>query len=111
MTTLDTAPEGSTYEIVLSFLDKASAAMTPTAASWSLFDAEGNVINSRTNIAIAVPSTTNTIELSGADLPYKPTESSIYLVAKIVYDSSLGTGRITYAQFEIPIEPIKGAIW
>jgi hypothetical protein len=111
MTTLETAPEASTYEVVLSYFDKTAAAMTPTAAAWSLFDGEGNVINSRSAVAISALSTTNTIELTGADLPYIPQDSAVYLVVKMTYTSTLGAGRVTFNQFEIPIEPIKGATW
>jgi hypothetical protein len=111
MTTLDSAPEGSTYEVVLSYFDKTLAAMTPTSASWSLFDEEGNVINSRSGVAIAAISTTNMIELAGNDLPYIPTQSAVYLVVKMIYTSTFGAGRITYSSFRIPIEAVKGATW
>jgi hypothetical protein len=111
MTTLDPAPEGSTYEVVLSYFDKTPTAMTPTSASWSLFDEDGNVINSQTAVSIASISTTNTIELAGSDLPYIATQSAVYLVVKMIYTSTLGAGRITYSSFKIPIEPVKGATW
>jgi hypothetical protein len=51
------------------------------------------------------------IELAGADLPYIPTQSAVYLVVKMIYTSTFGAGRITYSSFRIPIEAVKGETW
>jgi hypothetical protein len=63
MTHLETkANEESAYTITV------SCDFTPTAMKWSLTDEDGTVINSRSSVAVAVPSTSNTVTITGDDL-------------------------------------------
>jgi hypothetical protein len=56
------ASEQSTYVITV------TCDFTPLTMRWKLTDENGNVINSRSNVAVALPGTTNTITLTGDDL-------------------------------------------
>lgn len=60
--------EGSSRAFDFSFTDEANAPATPTALTWTLLDARGNVINERAAVVVAEPAATVTIELAGADL-------------------------------------------
>jgi hypothetical protein len=63
MTHLETrASEESTYVITI------TTDFTPTTMLWKLTDEDGTVINSRTDVSIAAPGTTNTVTLTGDDL-------------------------------------------
>lgn len=69
VTTLTTnATEESVYAITVSWLDEDGSPVTPSAATWTLVDSSGNVINSRSAVTISSLSTSNTIVLSGDDL-------------------------------------------
>ncbi len=48
----DYAVEGSTFPIEVTFKDSNDQEVTPTIATWTLKDADGNIINSRENVPI-----------------------------------------------------------
>ena len=62
------AGEKSTLVITATITDENGDPETPTAATWTLSDLDGNVINSRDAVAIAVPASEMDIVLSGNDL-------------------------------------------
>lgn len=69
MVTLSARPkEGGTCVITISFTDADSVAVAPSSATWSLTDREGNVMNSRYQVTIASPSSSEDITLYGDDL-------------------------------------------
>lgn len=69
MTTLSAkATNEGTYIITCTYLDSEGDAVTPNALTWSLTDYDGNTINSRSDVVIVTPSTTNAVVLGAADL-------------------------------------------
>ena len=89
-TTLTTqAVDRSTYVVTAAFTDAAGAAVIPDSITWSLSDGDGNIVNSRTDVSIAVPAASNDIVLSGADLDYDDGPERI-LIVEAVYDSTEG---------------------
>jgi hypothetical protein len=62
------AVERSTFVVSVGFVDEAGAAVTPTAARWSLVDAFGQVVNGRDGVVIGALAATVEIVLAGADL-------------------------------------------
>ena len=86
------AMEGSTYVVRLSFFDEDGVAEVPTTATWTLTDPAGTVINTRLDIAIAAPATTNDIVLSGADLTIGVNGPERVLMVEATYTSGLGVG-------------------
>ena len=61
---------------------------TPTAMKWCLLDEDGVTVNSRTSVAIAVPSTANVIELDGDDLAIPDKKKTLrYLTVYGTYSS------------------------
>lgn len=110
-TTLATvAVEEATYVITVGWLDDAGAAVTPSAATWTLTDQDGRVVNSRSNVNITSLSTSNAIVLSGPDLALDPTYrgSQRVLLVEYTYDSSAGTGLPGKAQCLFTIEDLVG---
>lgn len=87
------ANERSTYAVRVSFFDENGAALTPTAVTWTLSDAVGNIVNSREDVAIS-PASAITIVLSGADLAITDAyyETTRKLLIEATYTSSLGAG-------------------
>ena len=87
------AAEGSTYVIRLAYFDEDGVAETPTAVTWTLTDRVGTVINSRLDVIIAAPGTTNDVLLSGADLVLSTGSGpERVLLVEAIYTSSLGAG-------------------
>lgn len=84
--------EGSTVGIQISFLDETDSPVTPSSASWTLTDIEGNVVNGRSDEAILSLGTSVTIVLSGDDLAIGTplVGKKRQLLIKAVYDSDLG---------------------
>lgn len=110
-TTLATMPaEEATLVVTVAWLDDASAAVTPSAATWTLTDVDGRIVNSRENVTISGLSTSNAIVLSGPDLALDPTYrgSQRVLLVEYTYDSSAGTGLPGKAQCLFAIEDLVG---
>jgi len=88
------AVEKSTFAVQAAFLDDAGAAVTPDSITWTLCDPDGNIINSRSAVVIAVPAATVTIVLSDADLQLLSANNDWeirYLEISAVYDSDIGS--------------------
>ena len=100
------AVEQSTYGITVSFLDDAGASVIPTAASvtWTLTNEQGNVINSRSNVAITSASSI-VIVLHGYDLARGPGDNGVRLVTiKATYNSTLGTALELKDQIQFTLD-------
>lgn len=82
------APERGTYVIDVSFFDENEASVVPNSVTWTLTDALGTVINSRTEVS-ATPAATVSIVLSGDDLDIDDT-STRNLTVEALYTSNLG---------------------
>lgn len=87
--------EKGTAKFTVAFTDEDGNAVTPTAATWTLTDSKGNVINSRSAVVISSLSTSVTILLSGADLALSTTTTAAHerhLTIEYTYNSSAGSG-------------------
>jgi hypothetical protein len=94
-TTLTTrAVRNSTYVINIAPKDEDDTAVTPDSVTYTLTDRDGNVINSIEDTAIATPSTSMDVVLSGDDLGFQTSEAGMYTVTRYFtvtaqYDSDL----------------------
>jgi len=89
------AEEQGTYIINLSFLDEDDLPVTPTSIKWTLTTVGGEVVNSRSDVSIAIPASSVDVVLSGSDLQllsHKESFSWRIFTVKAVYNSSLGNG-------------------
>lgn len=85
------AVENATFVITIAFTDETSAAVTPdTGLNWTLTDAAGNVINSRSAVTIT-PASSVDIILSGNDLAIGNNGTKRILTIQGTYDSSAGS--------------------
>lgn len=102
--------EQSVVGITISFFDETGAAVTPSAATWTLTDTHGVIVNGRSAVSISGLSTTATIVLSGADLAISPAYAGQdrYLLITYTYTSSLGSGLVARDQIKFTIEPLAG---
>jgi hypothetical protein len=108
----DYFPEGGSGGILVAFTDTTGSAVPPNAGlTWSLFDADGNVVNSREDVAID-PAESVTIVLSGDDLALASGETGgvyRYLLIKGTYNSStLGNNALLRLQCAFPIADYVG---
>ena len=102
------ANEKSVYWITVNFLDEDNNAMTPDVATWTLTDLKGNIFNSREDVSIVAPGSTETIELSGSDLVVDGNDIiQRILTLEGTYTSvTYGAGKPFKFQIRFPVEPV-----
>lgn len=74
------AKEKGTYIAVVTFRDPDQALVVPTAATWTLTDIGGAVINSKSAVAITPLASASNLVLSGDDLPVRANNELVILV-------------------------------
>jgi len=84
------AVDKSTYVVNCAFKDENGDAVVPNELKWTLTDDAGTVINSREDVVVAVPSSSEDIVLSGDDLKYSDGRHRI-LTIEATYDSDAGS--------------------
>jgi hypothetical protein len=99
------ARQNGSIQFDIAFTDADGEAVTPTSASWSLFDIDGNVINGRSDETIT-PATTATVVLSGDDLAITEDYDRVprYLVVNYTYSG--GTPAVD--DYEFVVRKVKG---
>lgn len=106
------ATERSTYPIALEFRDGGEDAplVTPSAASWSLVDDDGAVVNGREDVALAVSGGRGLILLSGADLAVGGAgEVARHVTVRAVYTSATYGADLPLAEeFTFLVQPLRG---
>jgi len=88
------AKERSTFVVTANFAST-TGAVAPTSAYWSLTDSAGTVINSRSDVTITSPTSSEDIVLSSSDLKITTNENDEGVRTFTVegaYNSSLGNG-------------------
>lgn len=104
-----TINEGTTAAFDVSFTDEDDAAVTPNSITWSLYNDQGTVINSREDVSVT-PDSTVTIVLYGDDL--KRTGSTDRGIRRLSiyaeYDSTLGNGLPITAEHEFRVADFVG---
>ena len=105
----DFARERSTFVVDVAFRNAAGAAITPTAASWSLYDPRDVAMNSRANVAITTPSATVSITLAGADLATYEDEVGDMVTRTLVASATHG-GNVYLDQVKFSILRIAGSV-
>jgi len=108
-TLTNNATEESTYIVSVAFLDEDSVSVTPDSdPTWSLYDANGDVVNDRNGVTITAASTIN-IVLSGDDLALVDGDSvERKLLVEAVYTSSLGAGLPLKVQASFEVDDLVG---
>jgi len=98
--------------ITNAFTDSNDDPVTPSAASWRLVDASGNVINSRSNVPITSLSTSVDVVLQGDDLPWNGDEYggsySIYYHLSFTYTDTDLVEKTQKEEMEIQIRQLFG---
>jgi hypothetical protein len=64
----ETATEQSSFKVTATFYDESGNAVAPDTIVWTLTDEDGSVVNSREDVAISSPTSTESILLKGDDL-------------------------------------------
>ena len=71
------ALEEGTYYITIATKDKDGTAQSPAVLNWTLSDMTGTTINSRSEVNIANPSSSEEVTLSGDDLAFQTGEIAL----------------------------------
>lgn len=104
----DQATERATYVIDVSFTNEAGVAVVPTAATWTLTDRAGTVINSRSAVSISPLASSVSIVLQGADLALPDMRKRArFVTIEYTYNSTLGTGLPGKVETEFYIDPLR----
>ncbi len=100
-----TAVEGSTYVINASPTDENDDAITPLTLTWSLQDTNKNYINSREDVSVSSPTTSNDIVLTGNDLAIAQANDNRrrYFTTKATWSGTYGasTALVESCEFKI----------
>lgn len=100
-------PEESSVGFQVSFEDEAGAALTPSAISWTLTNARGTVINSRSAVSVNPTASTVIITLSGDDLAWS-SDPRRFLLVSATYSSDLGSNLPLLEQVQFSITNSAG---
>ncbi len=96
----DKIAEGGPAFIKGIFRDEESVLVVPASLKWTLTDDEGEVVNGRSGVAVAVPATSNTVVISGADTTVSSGRRRRYFLFEGTYVSDVGTlpltGEVTF---------------
>jgi hypothetical protein len=101
------ANERSTYILTISFFDELGIAIIPTSIVWTLTDSDGNVMNSRSSVSIAVPAASVNIILSGDDLELTGADLRRIVYISAEYNSANGSGLPLREEFNFNILDLK----
>ncbi len=102
------AREGSTFVITCAFKDETGTAVSPTTMTWTLTDTNNNVINSREDVAISSPTSSENIVLGGSDLPILTGGSDRILILTLegTYTSANGSGLALKEQVRFTVKDL-----
>ena len=102
------AVEKSTFVLQCDFTDENGQEVAPATLIWTLTDAAGTVINSRADVNVADPESTEYIVLTGDDLQIFGTDEQEARLVTIeaTYDSDLGTGLHLKESAEFAVEQL-----
>ena len=102
----DKVNEESVLPLVLTFKDEDGTVMSPTLVKWSLSEADGTIINSRTDVTLSGPP--YNLVLSGDDTALQGADDNLErrLTIRAVYTSDYGAGLKLNREIQFYIEPL-----
>jgi len=105
------ADEEGTFHAVCTFADEDGKSCVPITLVWTLSDLDGNVINGRSAVAVAVPATANTITMKGTDLTIVSGQANerLFLI-EWTYNSTYGAGLPGKEQATFIIDDLKKVV-
>ena len=99
--------EEGTAVVTIAFKDEDGSAVTPSAATWTLTDGDGTVINSRNQVAIGSLAASVNVVLKGDDLSLAAGSGTTRkFLVEYTYTSNLGSGLPGKAQLIFSIEDL-----
>lgn len=104
--TTDATEEG-TYVVTASFTDEDDNDVIPNNIHWWLYDSSNSIVNSRSNVNVAVPAATIYIVLQGDDLAIIGKDNRRVLRIEYDYDSSYGSGLPGKKEVEFDITDLE----
>jgi len=85
------AVEESTFIVTATFTDEDDDYVSPNSLTWTLTDGDGNIVNSREDVVVSSPSTSEDFVLTGDDLVVAGSSVRI-LTLEADYNSDAGSG-------------------
>lgn len=90
------------------FFDSGGEPVTPKAASYSVYDVGGNIVNSLDRVEITELAPSVNVMLSGEDLNYPGNKNFLYLTIFYTYDSDAGTDLESNEQAKFFLNDVIG---
>jgi hypothetical protein len=103
---LENTPSGGSKILSLAYTDEAGASMIPTGITWSLYDDNGAVVNSRSAVVVS-PASTVSIALIAADCTALVSPTRRRIVVTATYTSVYGVGIPLVYCGEFFVVPVK----
>ncbi len=102
----DKVDEESVLPLALTFKDEDGAVMTPTSVKWSLSEADGTIVNGRTDVTLSGPP--YNLVLSGDDTALQEADDNLErrLTVRAVYTSDYGSGLKLNREIQFYIQPL-----
>lgn len=103
------AVEQSTAVVTVTFSDSDGSLVVPMSATWTLYDQENVIVNSRDHVSIPVLATSVNIVLTGDDLLLpEPSSNKRRLLLEAIYNSSnYGNDLSLREEFEFKITNLE----
>jgi hypothetical protein len=99
------AIDKSTYVVTATFTDEDDNAVAPQTLTWTLTDESGTVINSREDVDVSSPGTSEDFVLSGDDLAVADGSTRL-LTIEATYNSDAGSDLPIRDQVRFTIEDL-----
>ena len=100
-------PDKSTCVVSASFFDSAGNPATPTSLTWTMTNGAGSVVNGRSAVLVAAPSTSVDIVLGADDTDHEDGERRI-IVFDAIYNSTEGNDLPLRGAASFRIEDLRG---
>lgn len=106
ITLSDKVPDGSACVATATFTDEAGDAVIPDSITWSLYDQDGTIVNSKEDVAVVTPAASVDVLIEGENNLYSGGHKRT-IVFKAVVDLAAGNNQdsnesATYQILDIP---------
>lgn len=104
----ESVTENGSAVFTVAFTDPDENAVTPETITWSLYDSDDVIINSREDVAVVTPASTIYIVLDGDDLEIDSDDDvNRRLIISWTYNSTYGTGLNGREVVEFSIDDLQ----
>lgn len=98
------ADKGGTYTVCITCTNDAGGADTPLTLNWTLTDSAGTVINSRSEVNIPTPASTENVEMTDDDWAIQSGETAAEVTRLFTVQGTNSAGKSIRGQCQIVLD-------